>query len=79
MTKSCELVWHKAPFATIILAREPSFTDLPATPTPVMQSEFVNALFAWMAAHPGWMSFVIFITAAAESLTIVSILGRGVG
>ena len=42
-----------------------------------MQSEFVNALFAWVAAHPGWMSFVIFITAAAESLTIVGVIIPG--
>jgi undecaprenyl-diphosphatase len=42
-----------------------------------MQSEFVNALFAWVAAHPGWMSTVIFITAAAESLTIVGVIIPG--
>ncbi|MFZ1640257.1 MAG: VTT domain-containing protein [Candidatus Contendobacter sp.] len=42
-----------------------------------MQSEFVNALFAWVAAHPGWMSFVIFITAAAESLTIIGVIIPG--
>ncbi len=42
-----------------------------------MQSEFVNALFAWVAAHPGWMSSVIFITAAAESLTIVGVIIPG--
>ena len=42
-----------------------------------MQSEFVNALFAWVAAHPGWMSFVIFISAAAESLTIVGVIIPG--
>jgi len=42
-----------------------------------MQSEFVNALFAWVAAHPGWMSAVIFITALAESLTIVGVIIPG--
>ncbi len=42
-----------------------------------MQSEFVNALFAWVAAHPGWMSFVIFASAAAESLTIVGVIIPG--
>jgi len=42
-----------------------------------MQSEFVNALFAWVAAHPGWMSAIIFITAMAESLTIVGIIIPG--
>jgi undecaprenyl-diphosphatase len=42
-----------------------------------MHSEFVNALFAWVAAHPGWMSAVIFITAAAESLTIVGVIIPG--
>ena len=42
-----------------------------------MQSEFVNALFAWVAAHPGWMSTVIFITAMAESLTIVGVIIPG--
>ncbi|MBS1222683.1 MAG: hypothetical protein H6R23_2303 [Proteobacteria bacterium] len=42
-----------------------------------MQSEFVNTLFAWVAAHPGWMSFVIFASAAAESLTIVGVIIPG--
>jgi len=42
-----------------------------------MQSEFVNALFAWVAAHPGWMSFFIFASAAAESLTIVGVIIPG--
>lgn len=42
-----------------------------------MDSEFVNALFAWMAAHPGWMGFVIFLSAAAESLTIVGVIIPG--
>ncbi|MFO1370970.1 MAG: VTT domain-containing protein [Candidatus Competibacteraceae bacterium] len=42
-----------------------------------MQSEFVTALFAWVAAHPGWMSTVIFITALAESLTIVGVIIPG--
>lgn len=42
-----------------------------------MQSEFVNALFAWIAANPGWMSFVIFITAMAESLTIIGVIIPG--
>ena len=26
-----------------------------------MQSEFVSSLFEWVAAHPGWMSTVIFL------------------
>ena len=42
-----------------------------------MQSEFVNALFTWVAAHPGWMSLVIFVSAAAESLTIVGVIIPG--
>ena len=42
-----------------------------------MQSEFVIALFAWVTAHPGWMSFVIFSTAAAESLTIIGVIIPG--
>ncbi|HRZ23809.1 MAG TPA: VTT domain-containing protein [Candidatus Contendobacter sp.] len=42
-----------------------------------MQSEFVNALFAWVATHPGWMSFFIFASAAAESLTIVGVIIPG--
>lgn len=42
-----------------------------------MQSEFVNALFAWVTAHPGWMSFVIFTSAAAESLTIIGVIIPG--
>jgi membrane protein DedA with SNARE-associated domain len=42
-----------------------------------MQSEFVTALLAWVAAHPGWMSAVIFISAAAESLTIVGVIVPG--
>ena len=42
-----------------------------------MQSEFVNALFAWVAAHPGWMSFFIFMSAAAESLTIIGVIIPG--
>ena len=42
-----------------------------------MHSEFVNALFAWVAAHPGWMSFFIFASAAAESLTIVGVIIPG--
>jgi undecaprenyl-diphosphatase len=42
-----------------------------------MQSEFVTALFAWIAAHPGWVSAVIFITSAAESLTIVGVIIPG--
>ncbi|MDG4597672.1 MAG: VTT domain-containing protein [Candidatus Contendobacter sp.] len=42
-----------------------------------MQSEFVNALFAWVTAHPGWMSFFIFVSAAAESLTIVGVIIPG--
>ena len=42
-----------------------------------MQSEFVIALFAWVAAHPGWMNAVVFITALAESLTIVGVIIPG--
>ena len=42
-----------------------------------MQSEFVTALFAWVAAHPGWMSAVIFITSLSESLTIVGVIVPG--
>lgn len=42
-----------------------------------MHSEFVNALFAWVAANPGWMSLVIFMTAMAESLTIVGVIIPG--
>ncbi|MCB1824858.1 MAG: VTT domain-containing protein [Candidatus Competibacteraceae bacterium] len=42
-----------------------------------MQSEFVSNLFEWVAAHPGWMSIVIFLTAMAESLTIVGIIVPG--
>ena len=42
-----------------------------------MDSEFVNALFAWMTAHPGWMGVVIFLSAAAESLTIVGVIIPG--
>mgnify|MGYP003507076412 CR=1 FL=1 len=42
-----------------------------------MQSEFVTALFAWVATHPGWMSAVIFITALSESLTIVGVIVPG--
>ncbi|MCP5159679.1 MAG: VTT domain-containing protein [Gammaproteobacteria bacterium] len=42
-----------------------------------MQSEFVNALFAWVAAHPGWMGLVIFIIAMTESLTIIGIIIPG--
>ncbi|MCB1777850.1 MAG: VTT domain-containing protein, partial [Candidatus Competibacteraceae bacterium] len=42
-----------------------------------MHSEFVNALFTWVAAHPGWMSFVVFSTAMAESLTVIGIIIPG--
>lgn len=42
-----------------------------------MQSEFVSNLFEWVAAHPGWMSTVIFLTAMAESLTIVGVIIPG--
>jgi membrane protein DedA with SNARE-associated domain/membrane-associated phospholipid phosphatase len=42
-----------------------------------MHSEFVTTLFAWVAAHPGWMSFAIFIAATAESLTIVGVIIPG--
>jgi len=42
-----------------------------------MQSEFVTALFAWVTAHPGWMSAVIFITALSESLTIIGVIVPG--
>ncbi len=42
-----------------------------------MQSEFVSALFAWVAANPGWMSAVIFFSALAESLTIVGVIIPG--
>jgi membrane protein DedA with SNARE-associated domain len=42
-----------------------------------MQSEFVTALFAWVTAHPGWMSAVIFITSLSESLTIVGVIVPG--
>ena len=42
-----------------------------------MQSEFVTTLFAWVAAHPGWMDAVIFVSAAAESLTIVGVIVPG--
>ncbi|MCB1769712.1 MAG: VTT domain-containing protein [Candidatus Competibacteraceae bacterium] len=42
-----------------------------------MQSEFVNALFVWVAAHPGWMSLVIFVTAMMESLTIIGVIIPG--
>jgi phosphoserine/homoserine phosphotransferase len=43
----------------------------------LMHSEFVTTLFAWVAAHPGWMSFAIFIAATAESLTIVGVIIPG--
>ncbi len=42
-----------------------------------MPSEFVSSLFQWVAAHPGWMSTVIFATAMAESLTIVGVIIPG--
>jgi len=42
-----------------------------------MQSEFVTALFAWVAAHPGWMIAFIFTSAMAESLTIVGVIIPG--
>lgn len=42
-----------------------------------MHAEFVNTLFAWVAAHPGWMSAFIFISAMAESLTIVGVIIPG--
>ena len=42
-----------------------------------MQSELVSSLFEWVAAHPGWMSTVIFLTAMAESLTIVGVIIPG--
>jgi undecaprenyl-diphosphatase len=42
-----------------------------------MQSEFVSALFAWVAANPGWMSAFIFLSALAESLTIVGVIIPG--
>ncbi|MBK7540402.1 MAG: VTT domain-containing protein [Candidatus Competibacteraceae bacterium] len=42
-----------------------------------MQSEFVTALFAWIAAHPGWVSAVIFLSSAAESLTIIGVIIPG--
>lgn len=40
-------------------------------------SEAVIALFAWMAANPGWMGLIIFLLAAAESLTIVGVIIPG--
>lgn len=42
-----------------------------------MHSEFVNSLFAWVSANPGWMSAFIFISATAESLTIVGVIIPG--
>lgn len=42
-----------------------------------MHSEFVTSLFAWVTAHPGWMSAFIFFSAAAESLTIVGVIIPG--
>ena len=42
-----------------------------------MQSEFVTTLFAWVSAHPGWMSAVIFTTSMFESLTIVGVIVPG--
>ncbi|MBK8183613.1 MAG: VTT domain-containing protein [Candidatus Competibacteraceae bacterium] len=42
-----------------------------------MHSEFVTALFAWVTAHPGWMSAFIFFSAAAESLTIIGVIIPG--
>ena len=36
-----------------------------------MQSEFVSSLFEWVAAHPGWMSTVIFLTAMAERVAVL--------
>ncbi|MBL8260506.1 MAG: VTT domain-containing protein [Candidatus Competibacteraceae bacterium] len=42
-----------------------------------MQSEFVTAMFDWIAANPGWVSAVIFISSAAESLTIVGVIIPG--
>ncbi len=42
-----------------------------------MDSEVVTALFAWITAHPGWMGLVIFLSAAAESLTIVGVILPG--
>ncbi|MEI2740978.1 MAG: VTT domain-containing protein [Candidatus Competibacter sp.] len=42
-----------------------------------MQSEFVTALFDWIANNPGWVSAVIFISSAAESLTIIGVIIPG--
>ncbi len=42
-----------------------------------MHSEFVNTLFSWVAAHPGWISLFIFVSATAESLTIVGVIIPG--
>lgn len=42
-----------------------------------MHSEFVTSLFAWVAEHPGWMSAFIFLSAMAESLTIVGVIIPG--
>lgn len=42
-----------------------------------MQSEWVSVLFAWIAANPGWMSAVVFLSSAAESLTIVGVIIPG--
>ena len=42
-----------------------------------MHSEFVTALFAWVVEHPGWISAFIFLSAMAESLTIVGVIIPG--
>lgn len=42
-----------------------------------MHSEFVTTIFAWVAAHPGWMSAFIFLSATAESLTIIGVIIPG--
>lgn len=40
-------------------------------------SEAFNAILDWIAIHPGWTGFIIFLTALAESLAIVGMIVPG--
>ncbi|PIE83447.1 MAG: hypothetical protein CSA09_00805 [Candidatus Contendobacter odensis] len=42
-----------------------------------MASEFVSTVLEWIAAHPHWISTVIFITTLTESLVIIGIIVPG--
>ncbi|MFO1430017.1 MAG: VTT domain-containing protein [Candidatus Competibacteraceae bacterium] len=42
-----------------------------------MLSDFLNLILQWVAAHPGWMGLIVFLTAMGESLAVVGLILPG--